>query len=168
MGALRIVATACARLPGSTTLKKILDASWSATKGSIAYGIPIDALPFSNPYVLSGLARANLSHQRLSSMIYCSKLPFEVTGSAILWLAYWMLLSRLLMCGEPIRALVSIFKELMCGRIKMMTALCLPWAHTYQTVSLGCNPEQLRPEAFQLPKPKKKFLSCLPAELLPE
>ena len=49
------------------------------------------------------------------------------------------------------------FKELMYGRLKMMTALCLAWAHTYQTMSLGFHPEQLRPEAFRLPKPKKKF-----------
>ena len=43
------------------------------------------------------------------------------------------------------------FRELMCGRIKMMTALCPAWAHTYQTMCFGFHPEQLRPEAFRLP-----------------
>ena len=60
------------------------------------------------------------------------------------------------------------FKELACGRIQMMTALCPAWAHTYQTMYLGFCLEQLRPEAFRLPKPKKN-LPCYPlAELLPE
>ena len=54
----------------------------------------IDAPHCSNPFVLSGLAPANVSHLRLSSMICCSKLPFAVTGSALLRLAYWMPLSR--------------------------------------------------------------------------
>ena len=58
------------------------------------------------------------------------------------------------------------FKELMCGRIKMMSALCLAWAHTYQTMCLGFHPKQLKREAFRLPKPI--FLCCLLAELLPE
>ena len=49
------------------------------------------------------------------------------------------------------------FKELMYGRIKMMTALCPTWAHTYQTMCLGFHLEHLRPEAFGLPKRKKKF-----------
>ena len=47
------------------------------------------------------------------------------------------------------------FRELMHGRLKMMTALCPAWAHTYQTMFLGCSPEQLRPESFRLPKLQK-------------
>ena len=43
-----------------------------------------------------------------------------------------------------------------------MTGLCLAWAHTYQTMWLGFLPEQLRPEAFRLPKPKSFFFSMLP------
>ena len=43
----------------------------------------IDVPPCSNPYVLSGLALANVSHLRPSLMTYCSKVPFEVTGFAI-------------------------------------------------------------------------------------
>ena len=54
------------------------------------------------------------------------------------------------------------FKELMYGVIKMMTALCPAWAHTYQTMSLGFHPEHLRLEAFRLPKPKKKKFTMLP------
>ena len=42
---------ACARLPGSTQLKKIQDAPWSSTKGSIAFAIAIDALLCLNPSV---------------------------------------------------------------------------------------------------------------------
>ena len=48
------------------------------------------------------------------------------------------------------RGLDLNFKEIMYGRIKMMTALCPAWAHTYQTMCLGFNPEQLKPEAFWL------------------
>ena len=49
------------------------------------------------------------------------------------------------------------FTELMYGRVKMMTALCPAWAHSYQTMCLDFHPEQLRPEVLWLPKPKKKF-----------
>ena len=52
------------------------------------------------------------------------------------------------------------FKELMYGRIKMMSALCPAWAHTYQTICLGFHLEQLRLEAFRLPKPNN--FSMLP------
>ena len=96
------LAMACARLPGSTLRKKILDVFfWGCHEGSIAYGITIDALPCSTTFVPSGLAQANVSHLRLSSMFCCSKLPFEVTGSAFLWLAYWMHLSRLQFAETP-------------------------------------------------------------------
>ena len=50
------------------------------------------------------------------------------------------------------------FHEFMHGTIKMITALCPAWAHTYQTMCLGLHPEQLRPEAFRLLKPQRKFL----------
>ena len=53
------------------------------------------------------------------------------------------------------------FKEFTCGKTKMMTALCPAWAHTYQTMCLGFNLEQLEHEAFRLPKTKKQF-SMLP------
>ena len=56
--------------------------------------------------------------------------------------------SQLSTCEEPIGALGLNFKELIHGRIKMMTAQCLVWAHAYQMMCLGCNPEQLKPEAF--------------------
>ena len=85
----------CARLPGSTPLRKILDVLWGATRGSIAYGITIDVPPCSNPYVLSALALANASHLQQSSMHHCSELPSEGLN----------------------------VEELVCGRIKMMTAL---------------------------------------------
>ena len=63
----------------------------------------------STTFVPSGQPPPNVPHQRLSSMIYCAKLPFELTGSAFLWLACWTRLSsQLSMCGEPIGALVSI------------------------------------------------------------
>ena len=48
-----------------------------------------------------------------------------------------------------------LFRELVCRRIKMMTALCFAWAHTYQTMCLEFHREQLRPEALELAKPKK-------------
>ena len=51
------------------------------------------------------------------------------------------------------------FSKLMYGRIRMMADLFPTWAHTYQTMCLGFNPEQLRPEASDYqssPKNHKK------------
>ena len=48
------------------------------------------------------------------------------------------------------------FHQLMHGRTQMMTALCLALAHTYQTMSWGFSPEQLRPEAFRQVKAQEK------------
>ena len=79
---------ACARLPGSTLLKKVLDVCWSAVMRSIAYGIAVDVLSW-----------ANVSHLRLSAMIYRSKFPFEVKGSPFLWLACWTRLSPTRRCA---------------------------------------------------------------------
>ena len=44
---------------------------------------------------------------------------------------------------------------------EMMTVLCLAWAHTYYSMYLGLNPDQLLPTAFRLPKREKHF-SMLP------
>ena len=43
----------------------------------------------------------------------------------------------------------------MFGRVKMMTALCPAWAHTYQTMCLGLIRNNSLPEAFWLPEMKK-------------
>ena len=53
---------------------------------------------------------------------------------------------------------VSIPIDLMYGRIKMMTALCLAWAHTHQAMRLGFRPEHLRQEGLQITQTQKKFL----------
>ena len=148
----------CARLPGSTQLKKILHAFWSATRGSIVYDITTDALLCSNPFVLCGPAPALVSHKRRSSMIYCSKLPFEVKGSVcILVTGLLDAFATAFNLRRTHRGPCLKFKELTYGRIKMMSALCPAWAHTYQTICLGCHLEQLGLEAFRLPKPKKNF-----------
>ena len=60
------------------------------------------------------------------------------------------------------------FKELMYGRIKMMTALCLAWARTHQTMCLEFSPQQFRQEAFRLLKVMENFFCCRTAVLLPE
>ena len=45
----------------------------------------------------------------------------------------------------------------------MMSALCTVWAHTCHAMCLGYNPEQLRLEAFRLPKPPKiNYVTYLP------
>ena len=49
---------ACARLPGSTLLKTVLDVCSTAMMRSIAYGIAVDVLPW-----------ANVSHLRLSAIL---------------------------------------------------------------------------------------------------
>ena len=47
------------------------------------------------------------------------------------------------------------------GRVRMMTALCLAWAHTCQSMCPGYSSDQLRPGNVRLPKPERKF-SLLP------
>ena len=42
------------------------------------------------------------------------------------------------------------FRELMNGRIRMMTAMCFAWVYVYQTSWLGFESDQLRPGAFRL------------------
>ena len=44
------------------------------------------------------------------------------------------------------------FREVMCGRVKMMTALCPAWANTCQSTCLGYNSDQLRRGNFRLPE----------------
>ena len=81
---------------------------------------------------------------------------FQNLPSSAIDCAYWLLVSSTLSslltsCKEP----RPLFRELVYGRIKMRTALCLAWARTYQTMCLEFHLEQLRPEAFELAKPKK-------------
>ena len=49
------------------------------------------------------------------------------------------------------------FRELMHGRIKMMTRVCSAWSRTHQSLSLGWRPELLGPSRLRLLKPKAKF-----------
>ena len=74
--------------------------------------LTIDVLPLSNHCVPFDLAPVNVSHLRLFSMIYCSKLRSEATGFASSLLGFSMRLSRLTTCRESIVALVSISKNL--------------------------------------------------------
>ena len=89
----------CVRLLDSKQPKKIPDAFWGATRGSVACATTIDVPPFSSPCVLSGLALANVSHPHPSSMSYCSKLPSEVTGFAFSLLGFRLVS---LMLGETL------------------------------------------------------------------
>ena len=79
----------------STQLKKIQNVFWSATKGLLHRAFTLDDPPCSNPFVLSGLAMANVSHLLLSSRICCSKLASEVTGFAFSLLDYMVRSSQL-------------------------------------------------------------------------
>ena len=45
--------------------------------------------------------------------------------------------------------------------LKMMTAMCPAWAHTYQSMCVGFSPDQLRPTVFQLPKPTERLSMLL-------
>ena len=42
------------------------------------------------------------------------------------------------------------FKELVYGGIKMMTAQCRAWAHTYQSMCLNFSADKFQPTAFRL------------------
>ena len=113
---------------------------------NIVYGITINVLPCSAPFLLSDLAPANVSLLLLFTTTDCSKLPFEVTGSSLACLVCLMLLSW---CSIHQDHGLN-FRALMYGRIQMMTAPFPAWAHTFQTMCLEFNPEQVRQEAFQV------------------
>ena len=126
--------------------------------------------------MLSGVPRGARLHSALHSM----SLPFESfcslwpgTGECISpWAIFNELLFKIAVRSDKLCILVAglldafvtdynlqrtnhglglNFKELMY-RSKMMTALCPAWAHTYQTMCLGFHPDELRTEAFRLPK----------------
>ena len=152
---------AFARLAGSTRPNEILDASLGAMKDSIAHGITIDVPSCSNPLralwpgtgeCISPTAIFNDLLFKIS--VRSDRLCMLVAGQLNAFFTAYNL--RRTNRGPGLK-----FKELMYGRIKMMTALCPASAHTYQTMCLGFRPEHLRPEALRLPKPKKK-LDMLP------
>ena len=142
----------CARLPGSTLSKKIVHASWDVLKVLIACGILIFAPPCSTIFVLSGLATTNALHPHTFSTIYPSKLPFASDRLCILVSGLLDAFVTTFNVRRTHRDLGLNFRDLMRGRIKMMTAQCRAWLHTY----LSFSPDQLGPTAFWLPKPKKR------------
>ena len=137
------LATACARLPGFTRLKKILDASWGATRSSIAYGIRIDALPCSTPCALSGPAGTGecisptsiFNDLLFKNAVLSDRLCILMAGLSDAFVTAFNL-------RRTHRGLGLNIKELMQGRIKMMTALCPALDHT---MCLGFHLDQLRP-----------------------
>ena len=147
----------CARMPDSTLLKKTQDVFWGTTRDSIAFGITIDAPPFLTPYVLSGLSPTSA----FSPTAIFDELLFKIAvrGDRICIMVAGLLDAFVTSYNlqRTNRGPGLNFKELKYGRIKRMTPLCPARAHTYETMCLGFHPEQLRPEAFWLSKPKKKF-----------
>ena len=109
---------ACARLPDSILPKKTQDTFWGATRGPIAFGITIDALLVSNPFVLSGLALESAFHPQLSLTSFFSKLLSEASGSAYWLLGFSTLSSLLTTCQEPAVARVSTSVSLCMGETK--------------------------------------------------
>ena len=71
-----------------------------------------------------------------------------------LCLVYWMLFVMAFNLRRTHQGPGLNFEELTYGRIKMMTALCPTWP---TMMCLGFRPQQLRLEAFRLPKPKLVF-----------
>ena len=119
--------------------------SWGATSG-------LDCLRHYNrsptlfeylPFSL--LAPANVSNLRLSSMIYCMKLPFEVTGSALWWLAYCMRLSRFSICGKHTRAWSQLKRTHVWQNTDDDRPVSGVGPHLPVDVFFGLHPEQLKP-----------------------
>ena len=129
---------ACARRPGSTQLMEIQDASWGVTKGSIAFAIAIDALLCLNPSVLFGSVSANVFHLRPSLKCRSKKQSLHSRS--------WP--TRGVRHGFQLAANPS-------SSWSQFQRTHVAWAPTYQTMCLVVHPEQLRLEAFWLPKPKK-------------
>ena len=146
---------ACARLPGFIQPKRTLCAAERASKNKIACGITILVLFCSNTLILYGLAPLNASRLLRSSMIYCLKIGARSDRLCVIVSGFLDAFVTAFNLRRTQRGLGLIFKELMYHRIKMMTALRPALAHTFQTVCLGYNPDQRRPEAFWLPKPKR-------------
>ena len=102
---------ACARLPGSILLKKILDGSCGAVKDQIVCGITFDAFPCSTTLVLSSLAPANVSHLCLYSVIFRVKMSVRSDRLCFL-VGHRMLVSQRSICGEHTMATVSTSENL--------------------------------------------------------
>ena len=148
-------AMACARLPGSTRLKTSQIAALAALKDRIVFGITVPALSCSNTSARSGMAPLDLFRALPFSVIHFFKIAVRSERLCILVTGLLDAFVTAFNLRSTHRGPGLSFRELMYGRIKMMTALRPALAHTFQTVCLGHNPDQRRPEAFWLPKPKK-------------
>ena len=113
----------CARLPDSTSPKEIFDASWCTLKVLIACGIVIAALPSSTIFALSCPAPASAFLPRLFSMTHFSKLPSAVADFCILVSGLLDAFVIAFKLRRTNRGIGLNHRELMCGRIKLMTAL---------------------------------------------
>ena len=104
----------------------------------IAFGITI-AVPFcSNPSVLSGIGTCEC----MSPTAIFVELRFKIAvRSDRLCILVAGLLDAFVTAEtfqRTNRGPGLFFRERMYGKIKMVNALCLPWAHTYQTMCLEC------------------------------
>ena len=143
----------CTRLPDSTLLKKILVAS-EVPRGARLHP-PLQSMPHNFRVCSFPLAWHG---ECISPTATFNELVFK---TAVRSSRHCILVAGLLDAFVTVYNLQRTnrgpglnFRELMYGRIKMMTALCPAWAHTYQTMCFRFHPEQLRPDAFQLPMPK--------------
>ena len=141
----------------SVLSKNTLDASWGALEVSIACGT-IAALPCLTIFALSlwqGTGEC-ISPTAIVNDLLFQKSPFAVTDSASSCQGWW---TDAFVTAFNVRSRGSDlnFKEHMYGRIEMMTAQCPAWAHTCQSMCLNFSADQLRPTAFRMPKPKKRF-----------
>ena len=116
------------------TLLRSLVAIWPGTGESISPSAIFNGFLF----------KVAIRSDRLCTLVSCSKHAFVTAFH----------LQRTLQ-GHGLK-----FQELMNGRIKMMTAMWLAWAHTYQTMCLGFSLEQLRQETFQVSQTQEKVSSA--------
>ena len=108
----------CARLPGSTLSKNILDASWGSLRVLIASrslwpgtGGCISPTTIFNDLLFKVAIRRDRPCILVSGLLDAFVTAFNLRRTN--------------------HCIGLNFKELMCGRIETMTAQCLAWAHTY-------------------------------------
>ena len=143
-----LLAMACARLPGSIQLVKTLDASLDVRTGllwalhSMSYPVPLSSryLPWQRC-----MSPAAIFNDQL-----CSKLPFEVTCAAFSCLVLLDAFATALNLRRTHQGHGLNFRELMYGRIEMMTALFPACACDSARNTSGGKPSGY-------PKHKKKF-----------
>ena len=132
--------TACARLADSTQRTKIQDVFFwchevlDCTRHGSRFPTILESLCSLWPGTGEGMSPTAVFNDLLFKIaIRSDRLCILVAGLLGAFVTAWNL-------QRTNRGLSLNFKQITYGRIKMMTALCPAWAHTFQTMCLGFSP----------------------------